>query len=286
MGRRRFELATTGADEGLQGLTSDPFPTKGTPVWTGLRIPTLVNTPTTRYLFLLDTRPFSARNGMVLGIAQGLEIGMDLGPQLSLPAGQQRPVSFPVISPTFRFSDGANVSWHLVKEPMNRRVIHRPGTDTQSFAFQTSDTPALLYQTFTAANVTPTGAPVNYPLDLTAYSPPLYPIDWQGIGGLETLHDIRYPWQLGSTAWHSLEETVEQGWRVSLYASVLQTNPATRPGIVLGTGIATNGTAVGLPPEEAFIQAFTFTAVEEPTQGPIFWRVYGRILFEDDTVGR
>ena len=43
MGKRRVEFATSGAYEFLEGLSSDPFPgATGTPVWTGIRVPSLV----------------------------------------------------------------------------------------------------------------------------------------------------------------------------------------------------------------------------------------------------
>lgn len=278
---RRFEVATSGSDEGLQGLSSDPFATRATPAATGLRIPSLVNTFDTRYLFLLSTRVITGSRTRVLGIRQGLEIGLDIGPQLGLTV--ERPVSLMVTTPTFRFSDGANVSWHLVKEPMiDRRMPQKPLTQTDSFAFKCADTPAFLYEAFTASLTDPmTGAPINYPVTLTAYTPPRFPIDWQPIAGLKILRDIRYPWK-SDLAWHSINEDVPGNWRISLYATVLQTNPATRPGMVFGSGIATNGTAIGGPPEEDFIYKYTFLGERAPTVGPKFWRIYGSILFEDE----
>lgn len=279
---RRYEVATSGADEGLQGLTSDPFlPTKATPVATGLRIPKLVNDESTRYLVLLATKVIQNERTRVCGIRQGLEIGLDIGPQLGLTV--QRPVSLLVTTPTFRFSDGANVSWHLVREPMLRRTPQKPLTQTDSWGFQTSDTPCFLYQDFTASVTDPmTGAPIDYPINLTSYVPPSFPNDWQPVAGLRALRDIRYPWT-DDQAWHSIDEDVPGNWRVSLYASILQTNPATRPGIVFGSPIATDGSAMGGPPEEDFIYKFTFPGGEEtPTVGPQFWRIYGSIMFEDE----
>jgi hypothetical protein len=164
-------------------------------------------------------------------------------------------------------------------------MIKRPGqqplTQTASFAWKNSDTPAFLFQDFTTSNPLASGAPTNYAVDLTAYTPPKFPIDWQPIAGLKAMRDIRYPWQ-DDRAWDCINEPVDGNWRVSLYASVLQTNPATRPGIVFGSAIATDGSALGGPPEEDFIYKFTFGGGEEPTVGPQFWRIYGSILFEDE----
>lgn len=277
MPKRRYEVATAGVDEGLQGLSSDPFGGRS-PLATGLRIPSFVNTPDTRYLVLLASRVIQNTQTRVLGIRQGLEIGLDIGPQLGPTV--QRPVTFPVVTPTFRFSDGANVSWHLVKEPTIRRTVVRPLTEIDSWSYQTSDTPSFLYQSFTSSNVTPLGQPINYPLSITGYTPPQYQFEWENIAGLKAIHDIRYPWS-SNQAWNSIDEMVDGNFRISLYASILQTNPATRPGIVYGNGIAIDGTAVGGPPEEDFIYKYTF-ASEGPTVGPQFWRVYGSILFEDE----
>jgi len=277
---KRFEVATSGADEALEGLSSDPFATRGTPVWTGLRIPRFVNTAQTRYLVLLSTRTIQNGRTKVCGIRQGLEIGMDLSSQLGITT--ERPVSMLVTTPTFRFSDGGNVSWHLVAEPMIRRTVQKPLTQTDSWAYETSDTPAFLYETFASALVDPaTGSPINYPLNLTAYAPPTFPIDWQPIAGLKVLRDIRYPWD-NDEAWNSLNHEVNGNWRISLYASILQTNPATRPGIIFGGAVATDGSAMGGPPEEDFIYKYTFGGGDVPVTGPQFWRIYGSILFEDE----
>jgi hypothetical protein len=279
--KRRFEIATSGADEGLQGLSSDPFGGAGTPVATGLRIPSLVNTPTTRYLALLATKVITTKT-KVCGIRQGLEIGLDLGPQLQIV--QQRPMTMCVVTPTFRFSDGANVSWHLVREPMPLRVGQRPKTDTDSWTYQAADTPSFLYDDFIASQTTLMGQPINYALNLTSYTPPRFVGDFQNIAGLKSIRDIRYPWT--ATGWNSIDEEVTGICRVSLYASILQTDPLNRPGTVFGEGITTNGSAEGSAPEENFIAKYTFTETETtPAAGPQFWRVYGSILFEDE-VGR
>jgi len=252
-----------------------------TPVATGLRIPSLVNTFDTRYLVLLSTRVIQNYSTRVCGIRQGLEIGMDLAPFMN-DVTTERPVSLLVTTPTFRFSDGANVSWHLVKEPMIQRPGQTDPRQTASWAFNSSDTPAFLYSDFTASAVDVKGAPVNYPLTLLTYAPPTWAQDWQPIAGLKAIRDIRYPWA-SDQAWDSINEDVPGNWRISLYASILQTDPATRPGIVFNPAVASNGTALGGPPEEDFIFKYSFPGGEiAPAAGPQFWRIYGSILFEDE----
>jgi hypothetical protein len=276
--RKRVELYTTGYDETLQGVSMDPY---GTSAALGLRVPTLVNTNSNRYLFLLATRVLQNVRTTLKGIRLGADIGVDIAPFLEL--GVARPVLLPISTPGFQFSDGGNVSWHLVREPMINRLGQRPLTDTASFSFVQADTPSFLYQTFSASSTTALGQPVNYPVTLTGYTPPPFQYEWQSLAGYRSNPDIsRFPWN-SDRAWDSLNEELFENCRVSLYASVLQTNPARRPGITLGTGIATDGSAVGLPPEEAFIKAFTFTG--ETTVAPIFWRVYGALLFEDEVGG-
>jgi hypothetical protein len=71
---------------------------------------------------------------------------------------------------------------------------------------------------------------------------------WEPIANLGNVHDLRAPWR-SSTAWTALDEYISGPCLVSLYGSVLQTNPATRPAAVIPSPLI----AAGIPPEEAFI---------------------------------
>jgi hypothetical protein len=266
---RRYEVATVGIDEALQGFSSDPFGSS-LPGSIGLRVPTFVNTSTTRYLFLLATRTLGNGQAVrVRGWRQYVTIG--LSAPLSATVGS-RPVEFEVVTPGFRFADG-NVSWHLVREPPQLVGQRRPTTDLPNFMYQDADQPALLYQSYTQSVATG-----FYMLDLTAYVPPTGRLGtWEPIAGLGNVHDLRAGWR-STEAWDdSLDELVAGPGRVSLYASVLQTNPGTRPK-------ANNPTtpSVGDPPEETFI--FKWNA-----QGPggaeavgvQYWRIAGSLILED-----
>lgn len=276
--RLRVEVSTTGVDEALQGVSSDPFSTSGYSTSTGLRIPAVLSgssTPATqpRYLFCLASLTF--QDGIkLLGIRQGLTIGVDAN-EGSPP---ERVVECWVKTPNFRFVDG-NVSWHLVIENQPQRNQNIPGTNAQNWVKLQSDSPAMLYQTFTNSNTTATGAPVLYIDGLTAYAPPDLTQSWQPVAGLGNIHDLRFPWDSGN-AWKSFGEggvPIEGGGRLSLYASVLQSNPATRgsPTIEV-TNLSSNAA-----PEECFIQNYSYGGEEEePAGGPIFWRIMGALLVE------
>jgi hypothetical protein len=276
--RLRLEVSTTGIDEALQGVSTDPFPTSGYSTTTGLRIPpvlSLTSTPATqpRYLFCLASLTF--QDGIrLLGLRQGLTIGVDGNENVTSPP--EYPIEAWVTTPTFKFVDG-NVSWHCVVERQPQRTQAMPGTNAQSWAYLQSDSPAMLYNTFTNSNVTTTGAPILYIKGLTAYTPPDISYLWEPVAGLGNIHDLRFPWD-SSGAWRSFGKhgiEIEGGGRLSLYASVLQTNPNTR-----GTPEADVGASDAFAaPEECFIGSFTSVG-DEVTKGVNYWRIMGALLVE------
>ena len=253
--KRRTEVSTSGIDEALQGVSPDPL---GLPIpqTTGLRIPpvlSIASLPSTqpRYRFCLATRTIANGSTRLIGIRQGLTLGVDAnaGGEGSPP---ERVVEMAVVTPTFKFPDG-NVSWHLVTESDGRRVVQTPSTNAPGWAYLETDGSAMLYSTFTNTNVDPvTGAPVYYNVGLTAYTPPKTTSSWNAIAGLGNFHDLRFPWD-SSRAWASIDEIIEGTTRISLYASVLQTNPATRA-LLVPPGTRS---FPGATPEESFILDWT-----------------------------
>src|SRR4029077_4412916 len=100
---------------------------------------------------------------------------------------------------------------------------------------------------------------------------------WEPIAGLGNVHDLRTE-RRDAHAWELLDVLGEGPCRASLYASVLQTNPETRPAPTLPTGFA------GPPPEEAFIAQMATVAAEG--DGVKFWRVGGGLITEDCERGK
>lgn len=279
--KRRIEVATTGIDEALQGLTSDPIGS-GLPQTTGLRVPPVLPGYTTplaqpRYRFCLATRTIAGgAPTRLIGIRQGVTLGVDANGGTP----PVRPVEMEIQTPTFHFPDG-NISWHLVKETVGHRVVTTPSTNAPAWSYLESDGSAMLYKTFTNTNVDPvTGAPAYYNVGLTAYTPPPTPHDWLSISGLGDFHDVRFRWK-ANHAWSTLDEVIDGTCRISLYASVLQTNPATRTNLT----IPTTYSQTGIIPEEVFIADWTTGGGDAPFKGPIYWRIYGALVFEDDIGG-
>jgi hypothetical protein len=278
LAKRLFELSASGIDDQLVGMSSSPW--GGTPEGAGLRIPPVPTTDTgdpalrPRYLFCLATRTTHAPTTLI-GCRQGLTLGCDLN-EGDAPF---RPIELQVTTPDWKFVDG-NVSWHIVKERNARPRNQRPLTDTQNWSQTWSDGPAMLYQTFTNAFVNANGAPVLYMRGLETYTPPPTQGVWLPVAeDLKSFYDIRFP-QTASQAWNAFGPgiPIETGERITFYASVLQTNPATRS---TNTDFFND---TGLPPEEAFLQILTPTAGEPPPlqYAPVYWRIFGSLIFADE----
>lgn len=284
--KRRYELTATGIDDALIGMSSDPW-SQGAPQAEGLRVPPVVEgahgiIDRPRFLFCLATRVIMKPCRLV-GIRQGVTIGMDLANGTP----PFRPIELFVTTPSFKFSDG-NISWHLVYEDNARPTPHELDIrNTNNWMFEVSDGPAMLYETFTNGVVGPNGDPLLYMRNLTAYTPPQLQLTWKPVAeDLKCFYGLRFPYMEGH-AWADLGGEggieLEVGRRVSLYASVLQSNPATRPADVAPTLVGgVKSAPQGIPPEEAFISVLDIAAGGElPAVGPVYWRVMGGLVFED-----
>lgn len=251
--RRRIEVFTRGLDDSLQGRSGDPF---GGIFWGGLRVPAFVNTPGSRYLFQLAS--FDVAEGMrarVVGFRQGWTLG--------LRQGGNRVIEQWVDDPFFKLPDG-NVSWHMMKMGLGYPRYPEPGPITppmQNFEFETSDGSALLYQ---AAG----GFAGGFYVTLGAYTPPNLGMPWGEplTPSLGNFPDLKGRWRDGN-AWTALDVPVEGPMRIAFYASVLQSNPVTRP-VVTPPPTFFQG---GLGEEEQFLLNF-------PTAN--IWRVAGAFAVE------
>jgi hypothetical protein len=254
--RRRVEIVSTGIDEALQGRGSNPY-VGGNLSWVGLRVPAHVNNAASRYLFMLAS--FTLAEG-----ARARIVGFRHGWSLGLRQGGNRVVEQFVTDPWFKLPDG-NVSWHMRRMQMN--YPQRPNNlgpvqpPLQNMAFKQSDTPALLYQTAG-------GFAGGFYVTLAAYTPPNLGMPWGNplTPELATFYDLKTDWKTGR-AWSSLDIPVEGPCRVQFFASVLQTNPSTRPVLTPpGTFFSE-----GLSPDEQFLLNFPQA---------IIWRVAGAFALE------
>lgn len=278
----RVEVATAGIDESLQGLSSSPYG-ETLPGWTGLRIPSFRQDDTTRYLFLLATRKIS-KPTRIRGLRQLLTVGFTV-----TTSSEDDPTvvtyEIPVSTTGFKAPDG-NVSWHLVSEPNPDPSISTPTsanwTENVNLRYRQADAPALLFENieFSAPQT------AYYFQNVDAYEAPIIGTsEWQPLGGLGLMQDIRFPWD-AAHAWDSLDIPfcVVGERRVSLYASVLQTAGLPFP---LSTPVGTASAFFG--PEIGF--ALTADGVNEAKNVDVtasatqFWRVAGSIIFEDYDCG-
>lgn len=270
---RAWEIAALGIDEALQSLSSDAYGV--TPaVATGLRVPPLATTdPSKRYLFQLATIDVDVDNMIQLvGWRQLVTIGINL---TGSSGATVLPIEMEVQTPFWRFTDG-NVSFHLVGEP---HAATTGKVTAANFSTGPCKGSALLYSSasFSAGNADLNGNPFFYPVGMTAYAPPTGIVQtWEDIVGLNNVHDLRSPWR-DSPIWHSLNVTVRGPRRLSLYASVAQTNPGTRLAMTFPTGEPDNETT----PEEYFVKQYA--AAAGGGTGVQYWRVGGSLLIEDVT---
>lgn len=251
--RRRIEVVSTGVDEDLQGLASDPF---GSLSWVGLRVPTFVTQqPQNRYLFLLCS--FDVADGDRARIV-GLRHGYSLGIRQQGPRVNELWVRNPVFKPP-----RGNISWHLRVRPLHQ--LNNPGNGgiqppLQNFAFRDAQSPALLYRTAATA--------VFYTL-LTAYTPPNRGMPY-GVGATPefgTFYDLKTDWQDASD-WHALDIPIPGPSRVQFFASVQQTPlvklPVTQPSTPLNFPL-------GESVEEQYLANFPTAQI---------WRVAGALAAE------
>lgn len=259
-GRKIFEVSTTGFDENLQLVGSDPF---GGSSWTGLRVPTLP-TPDTNHRYLMMLASFSLgerAKARIVGYRQLVKIGLK---QAGAPGAASYIEELLVEDPTWHFQDG-DVSFHLQQlGPPNNQGFAPPDKgpfDVRNFKFRWCETPAVLYQTATLID--------PFYVNLTAYKPPNLGRPWGRPlrnGQQGTFVDLRTQWQTHG-AWHSLNVPLDGPDTIALFASVRQTNPSTRPTLTLPGTVFQRGFAR----EELFLQNF-------PTA--IYWRVAGSLIVE------
>ena len=284
---RRLELSTSGIDEFKQLIGGDG---EGRITSTGLRVPPapwspppvgLVHLPQVdRYTMQLVTlRVDTGRRIIIRGLRQLATIGINA----ATPDATPYIVEMPVTTPNWGFQDG-NIAWGLrrVNRPRERARV----TDTDSFRYRFSDTSAtgaLVYEsaTFPPTHLSPAGRPDFY-TSLTSYvAPNRGRFYGQALDGqFSTFRDLRFDWK-SDEAWDSLHIPVEGPCSVVFYASVRQTNPATRGSLAALLPFAMPD---GMPPEEQFL--LNFPTNGDTGVGVQYWRVAGGIVYENVDGGR
>ena len=229
-----LEVASFGFDDFLQTVGGNP---SLSPSSVGLRVPALAGV---RYLFLgarADLDPGDAIVGYRQLATQGFADNGGLDDPNAAPL---LPFERTIKSPHWHPPDGF-LSWHITTQPKPQAGAWRAGPlDQESFAFEDSSTPCLLYET---ATIPATPAAPGY-LGLTAYTPPVM----RGTS-LLTLREVRAPWHRPA----KMRFTIDRPTTVRFYIAVLQTNPATRLSIEV---TPSDFTIEGLEPEDNFAQAF------------------------------
>jgi hypothetical protein len=270
--RRVLEFAANGFDENLQGIGQ---------FYGGIRIPTL---PTSavhgRYLFQLAS--FQLPEGIrakIVGYRQSLSIGYVQNQDQ--PGGTQPYANeFPVTTSAWRFVDG-DVTWHLrqlgalsnlgIPSQVLQTAVPVPGTAASTaYRYASSGGSALLYESM--------ALPGSLYVDLTAYTPPNGGKPWgvavENGGDFFTFYSLRTTHQTWG-AWTSLDIDVEGPNSWGFFASVYQTNPATRQTLTIPTTVISSG----IGPEEAFLANFPYkdTAVNPGAQ---YFRIGGSLIVE------
>lgn len=233
---KRFETISTGFDDFLATLGEPP-------VSTGLRVPPLVGPI---YRFLACTADLTLGDELV-GMRQFATIVsyVNLGGETPPPAPLY-PEWRPIVTPGWRFSDTAPITWIVTAEPLATFVRRSGPFDQDSFIFRDTTGPALVYETatFPALPLLP-----GY-LGLDSYTPP----PRRGIQ-IATLRDIRYPQQ--QNEFFAIRKPIKYPTRLRCYVEVEQTDPA-RFQPDFADNLSTNQLAfvTGMVPEERFLVDF------------------------------
>lgn len=226
-----------------------------------------------RYLFQLATVTLAYRQKVnLVGMSQTLQIGYDT----TSVDGEPNPPVYPVTkivgrsgagNPLWTFPD-ANVSWHVRMVRQVPQVLRTSFSvlTTDSFAYQWSYSPALIFQsaTFDEADTGGDGTPGDY-TTLTDYSPPRVP--GEPVSFLGTFTDLRFQSDDYSSSTILDPITLEGPGCVCLFASVWQTDPASRATLVVPTMFPIDPEM----PEEGFVAAW-------PNAN--YWRVGGSLVIE------
>jgi hypothetical protein len=210
-----------------------------------------VTAPNLRQLFLLAVKKFGAgERGRLVGFRQYLTMGVYLQSS-NKPAGVTYLLERPIETPTWKFVDG-NVLWGVRQVPPKTHFKANVG-NAEGLAFEYGQTPAQLFETIVGPQITP---PYGGAFPGNVLNPEL--------GRFFELRCRR--WSRPSRCDIPFEGPCD----IAFFASVQQTNPATRtaPPLVMTSQFLTTQGAV---PEDAFLQNYP---------GSTYIRIAGSLIFE------
>lgn len=248
-----IEVVSQSFDEGRIGIGSSPY--LGDTSSAGVQVPTTATlAQTSRYLIRLCGIHIPNGQGVILrGLRQGVTLRTV---QTVTPAGEDTPAASHTFeleqtSPFWSFPDG-NVSWHVRWDVGNNTSdqgfdpLQRPGQSPTLDGFDS------------VLNYIPPFAPYTAP---RAGQPPGF-----GLAHLDTIRDLRYPWQNTD---FTLHEPVIGPGNLVLWASVWQ--PEASSSSSSRTNIPGCVDASALRPEDRFLAAFPDAQ---------YGRVYGAMMVE------
>lgn len=252
--KRRWEQSTVGPDANLQLVGSDA---QGGQAWLGLPIPSAVPaTEQGRYTFLLAVAEFGiGEQAILVGMRQYVELQACISIAQST---QTFPISCVQRTTSWRFVDG-NIVWGLRKiRPMTPGFYNTSNAD--ALQWRLGPSPAQLFETVSGAGIILPPYAGAFPGEALEPS-------------LAQFYDLRFPWVQDEAA-HIMHCPIEGPCIVALFASVLQTNPATR---ISMPGTPPFSTATGISREDAFVANFNTCAR--------YGRIAGSLIFEQHEGG-
>jgi hypothetical protein len=254
--KRRHEVASSGLDDFFANLTGHN---------TGLRIPAAavgaISGEPIDYLFLLHMVDVSPGDELA-GLATFLSIA---APQTISESTVLYPFERQVESILWKFPD-TFYEFILTEDKVPPSGGASGAFDSDSFVFEDSQSPALLYETVHFPAVPP--AP-GY-LGLDDYTAP-------GIRGsvVLTVRDLRWPWT-DLQSFPSLRLAPNRNTRFRFYLRIRQTNPATRPELPIDDTMWAKFPDV-FTPEDGYLVASQKVLGEDTAQ---WWRCAGRIIYQ------
>jgi hypothetical protein len=245
----RYEIITGGPNPEFGFIGSDPYETNA---GTGLVVP---QTPSAaigdaRYLMLLARVGFSTGEvgARLVGIRQYAELiaRVPVGG-----SGQTIVYRREIHQPLWHPPDG-DISWHVMMIPKEFRDSRHPA-NADGFIYETSTSPALLFQVPTPYAPPNGGQPFGDPL----------------AASLGNMHDLRYHWRTSQSE-RTLDIPVPLPCDIALFASVRQNDPTTNPS---DAGLTVNQFSA-LTREDRFLTSFSAFAQ--------YGVVAGALVFEDN----